>query len=442
MIFFFKCYLFFFSTLCFTAYVETKLTSDKPTYTVIVYMAARNDLFPFAGRNIKQMQQIGSNENIKIFIHFDMHKSGGQKITKRFLVEKNKVVPIGPELSMDSGDINSLIDCVKCAHEKYPSDELVLILWNHGTGPLEPEIQKSINPSELFRYNTKTRLIELDRTIGFIEYMSRPRKRGICFDDITGNYLTNQQLKEGLHYISTNILKKKIAILSCDACSMAGADVFIPFKDDVEYFIASQEVELGTGYNYASVFEPFIFKSLSKEAFARHFVASYKDTYSKITHDYTHSAIDLSQVHLIEENIDMLSKALIKGLDMQENRSVYEAIRKAKHKDFCTRFNEPTYLDVSHLLTNLLHTITKCVLQTPDETKAWKTDITELINQGLNIINTTVIANVVGKNLQYAKGISIYFPEIIIHKSYYTNDFALKTNWLKFLKRYLELETL
>ncbi len=411
-----------------------------PTYTVVVYMAARNDLFPFAGRNIKQMQQIGSNERLKIFVHFDMHKFGGQKVTKRFFVEKNKTVPIGPELSMDSGDIDSLIDCVKCAHEKYPSDELILILWNHGTGPLEPEIQKSINPSDLFRYNTKTRLIELDRSISFIEYMSKPKKRGICFDDISGKYLTNQQLKEGLHYISTHILKKKIAILSCDACSMAGADVFIPFKDDVEYFIASQEVELGTGYNYATIFEPFLFKSLSKEAFARHFVNSYKDTYSKITHDYTHSAVDLSQAYRLEQTIDMLSKLLIQGLDKQKERSVYEAIKKAKHKDFCTRFNEPTFLDLSHLLSNLLYTVNKCELQTPDETKAWKTEINELINQGINTINNVVIANAVGKNLQYAKGVSIYFPEIIMHKSYLINDFAVKTNWLKFLKRYLELE--
>jgi hypothetical protein len=347
-------------------------TDKQPSYTVVVYMAARNDLFPFAGRNIKQMQQIGSNDRLKIFIHVDMHKPGQQKVSRRFFIEKNKMVQLGPDLCTDSGDINSLVDCVKHAYEQFPSDDLVLILWNHGTGPLEPIIQQAINPAELFKYNPVTRLIELDRTIGFLDYISRQKKRGICFDDSSGTYITNQKLKEGLHTIHTQILKKKIAILSCDSCLMSGADVFIPLKDDVEFFVGSQEVELGTGYNYATLFEPFVHGSLTKDAFARHFVLSYRTTYNTITNDYTHSAIQLNSIHLLESNLDALAKILIEGLAQQRNMSVYEAIQRAKHKDYCTRFNEPTYIDVSHFYSNLSAVLSHCELQTPQETQEWK----------------------------------------------------------------------
>ncbi len=418
---------------------------DKlPSYTVVVYMAARNDLFPFAGRNIKQMQQIGSNERLKLFIQFDMHKPAQSRLTKRFFIdEKHKIGQVGPDLCMDSGDINSLIDCVRCAHEMFPSDELVIILWNHGTGEIEPSLQRAINPSELFSYNPKNKLIELNRSVSFLDHITGGKIefeddcKGILIDDSSGRYLTNQQLREGLEIISKDIIKKKVAILACDACHMSGIGIMSPLKDYVEYFIGSQEVELGTGYNYTALFEPFMFSSLDKESFAHHFVSCFKDTYSRITQDYTHSAINLSKIDLLEHNIDQIANHLIYGLQNQKNRSVKEAIRLSRRTS--TNFTETTYIDISHFLTNMLSHIDKCELIDAQETVTFKKSLSELLAAGNSLIGDIVIANTVGRNLQSAKGISIYFPETRIHKSYPQTEFALRTSWLNFLRAYVML---
>jgi hypothetical protein len=313
-------------------------------------------------------------------------------------------------------------------------------------GIIEPILKKSINPSELFTYNPITRLIELNRNISFFDYINtsnltkvKEKTRSICFDDTTGNYLTNEKLKEALKLVCTKFLKgKKLAILACDACLMAMIEVAAPLKDYVEYFVSSQEVELGTGYNYSTVFSPFMTKSLNKYELACHLVSSYKDTYSKITNDYTHSAYDLSFADSMQNVIDKLAKELIIGLKNQKSRSVKDTIKLSRHKNFCTYFDEQTYIDLGHFLVNLQKNINKFTLDTTEQTNQFRNNLNKIINEAFDLIGKFVIANTVGKNLKNATGISIYFPEYHIHSSYFQSEFANNTSWLNFLKLYLK----
>lgn len=428
------------------SYANIKKTAEKPqTYTIMVQAAADNDLFPFLGRNIKQIQQIGSNEYIKILVNYNIHRPGQSKITKRLFIEKNKITQIGPDMSLDSGDANTLVNFCQWAIQNYPSEDYVLILWNHGTGIIEPPIKRAINPSQLFNYNPLTKLVELDRSIGFLDYINSgtintKESRGICFDDTTGNYITNQQLKEALRTICNQYLHgKKFALLACDACLMSMLEVASPLKEYAHFFVGSQEVELGTGYNYSIVLAPFLNRPLDKAMLARHIVSSYFETYSKITQDFTQSAFDLSIINMLEQNVDDIAQLLIHGLQNQKNRSVKDAIRLSRHRNFCTHFDEPTYIDLSHFYTNLINNISKVELNTPEGTIRFKEQITQLLNEGNNIISKVVIANTAGRNFKHAKGISIYFPESRIHNSYKQSEFALKTNWLNFLTNYFRI---
>ena len=421
-----------------------KPLAQKPEILIVLYMAARNDLFPFAGRNIKQLQHSLASDRIKIFIRFDMQKPGEKCVTKHFFIDKNKVMQIGEDLDLDSGDEQSFVYTVQRAYELFPADELMIVLWNHGTGAIEPDIQRAINPSELFRYNTHKGIIELDRSVGFLDYISQGESscsepKGICFDDAYGNYLTIQKLTNALRTIS-QMIKKKIKFLACDACLMAGADVFIGLEPYVHYFIASQEVELGTGYRYDIVLDPLLKGTIQFDAaFAQHIVSSFKEEYTKITQDYTHCAIDLTEIEQLEHAIDTLARLLIFGLDQQKGKSVKEAIRLSKHKNFCMRFDEPTLIDFGHFCSNLRKNIARCDLVNEEETTLFREKLAIILDQTKRAIKSVVIANTTGKNLPHATGVSIYFPEFIIHKSYHHNSFANKTDWLQFLKKYLAI---
>ena len=55
----------------------------------------RNNLADFASRNIKQMTEIGSNENVNAVVHLDIKLSNGTRTTCRYcIMEQNKVIHI------------------------------------------------------------------------------------------------------------------------------------------------------------------------------------------------------------------------------------------------------------------------------------------------------------------------------------------------------------
>lgn len=413
---------------------------------VIIYMAARNDLFPFAGRHVKQLQAIGASENTKIFVRLDIQKPGKDSITKHFFVEKDKIMHVGKETNFNSGDVKSFINTVKTAYEQFPADEVVLILWGHGTGPVEPSLYRTLRAHELFRYKGSTNSYELDRSSSYLDLVSGGETsyaypKGICFDDASGTYLTTTQLTDALSTISRDIIKKKVAILACDSCLMAGIDVFGSLKDSVHYFVGSQEVELGAGYNYGQSIEPLVTGRMPCDSqYACHLVKTYEQTYASIIDYYTHCAIDLTSIDDLEKILDQLALVFIYGLERQSANSVKSMLRLSRHKNHCTRFNEPTFLDVHHLLRNIEKNVAECTLVSELDTIRFKQEVYRLVKEGIACIEQSVIAHTEGSKHKRAHGISIYFPEYVIHKSYYHNGFANRTHWLDFLQTFLEIK--
>lgn len=413
-------------------------------WTFIVYIAADNDLRNFSTANIKQMTRIGSNEHINIYVHIDIRLTGSHKITRRYYIEKNKITCINADdpssQQMNSGDPKTLISCCKDAIEHYPAKHYALVLWNHGTGPIDPGNPKIINPSELFMFNPATCKLELDRSIGFLDLINQNADmlRGVCWDDSTGQYLTNQKLDSALNDICSNILRgKKLAIIAFDACLMSTLEIANLVKNYADITVGSQEVELGTGWNYELVLEPFERMSLTSHEFAQHIVRAYAKNYHHITDDYTQSAIALEQFEKLNKNVNHVAQLLIECISKQQNNSVRNAIRASRNKFLCTHFNEPSYIDLHHFYGNLYDNLYHFILNDHDLGATLKNKLAHKLQRGADIIKHLVVANQTGKNLQRAQGVSIYFPERgYVHPSYPPASFA-QNAWISFLRTYL-----
>jgi len=425
-------------------YCTKRTISGEEPYVVGVYMAARNDLFPFAGRNLRQMQNIGSNENLKILVHFDTQRAGQKRITKRLLIEKDQILQFGPDMSMDSGDPKTLMDFYSWQINNFPGKHIA-ILWNHGEGPLEPAIKQAINPSELFLFNPQSRMIEINRKIGFLDYLEnyqnqleQEKPKSICFDNTTGNYLTTRDIKNVFETLcKDNLQGRKFEAILCDACLMGAVEFASAIKGCANYFASSSEVVLGTGYDYSKLLFPLSQKGTKTVDFIKHVVKSFQATYGKLTHDYAQSAIDLSKFSLLEENTAKLSKLLISGLSNQKNNAVRDAIHLSVNRNFCTQFDEPSYKDYGHLMLNLSKNINKFQLADIQKTQEFRSQLQAILKDGMAIIKEIVVENAVGKGLKDATGLSIYFPSKQIHSSYHNCEFAQQTGWLDFLKTYL-----
>ncbi len=439
------------------SHLELMLNSETADYTTIrsqlpsnpkvldfTYMAADNDLYLFALTNLEQKKRIGSNENLVIFVDLHMSRPHTRKISKRLIIHKNKVVQVSPDdLCLDSGSGDTFLQGLSAAHALFPHAEQVYVdFWNHGSGDVNPILKTAVNPFKLFHYNPETKLIELDRSIGFLDYVCTIAQeescRGICFDDSTGKYLDDQKLMYALDSFCKK-RGKKIDVVTFDACLMAGTGTAWIMHHFADYMVASEEVVLGPGYNYTLLHQRISQHPLPSREYAVHAVKCFEKTYSPITNDFTHSAIDLNRYRELSDNIDHIARIFIDGLRHQKNNSVKRTIQKCASRNFCTSFNEPSYKDLHHFCSNLLIALPNIELVADHDTPTYRQYLEAALKTTLRSIENIVFISVSGKNVSKARGISIYIPEREMHSSYPATEFAKNNSWVDFLSYYLTI---
>jgi hypothetical protein len=415
--------------------------SKEKDVTIIFELAGVNNLGFFLRKNLSQLAETGSTKNVNILAQLHVLLSGNNKVTKRYYVEKDKLIILNhndpKSQSLDSGDPASLINwCTYCV-KNFPAKKYILVLSNHATGIIDIGQMRAVNPSELFIFNPATNMIELNRTRPFLEFIATPEnQRGICFDDITGHYLTNQKLDYALKTICQNALRKKFEMIIFDACLQQMYEIALLLKPYTNLMLGSQEVILAPGLDYYDVLKPFENKRIETTFFAQHIVASYENSYKKITNDYTFSAVNLTNVAFLEKNVNTVAHLLTECLKNQKNGFVKEAIKTSRHRLLCTHFDEPSYIDLHHFYTNLHNNLQRFDFKAHKNDELTKTAVSHLLvslKEGLQIINSMVIAQVSGKNLNQAKGLSIYFPEYGAKHPSYKYSHA----WSIFLDHYL-----
>ena len=201
--------------------------------------------------------------------------------------------------------------------------------------------------------------------------------------------------------------------------------------------VGSQEVELGTGWSYNDILAPIAQNDLSEEEFAAVIVNAYNNAYKPVTEDYTLSAIKLQHVDAIERALNNVAIGLRKCVTQQNYNSVINSIKASRNKLLCTHFDEPSYIDLHHLCNNLLSNLQHFSLQQAPENGSLINDLRQALMDTKSSIELAVSSHCTGAKLNKARGISIYFPEQFIFKSYPTTPFAQQYEWLNFLRTYL-----
>ena len=414
--------------------------SDYADTLFLVYMAADNNLHYFAWNNIKQMANVGSNKNVKIVIQ--LNEPGAHKKTQRYLIEKNKAVLLNQEQvaagkKFNTGDPQTLIEFCNESIKRFPSKHIVLVLWDHGTGYLDPLKAKTSNLYELFELNPTDMMLELNRKQEFMERFDvQGDCRGLCFDETYHSYLSNQKLDYALNSICKTI-KRKIDIIGTDACMMQMVEFGALIAPYANFHVGSEEVELGAGWNYKHILRPFEEHAFTPRELSRHIVNCYQKTYARITHDYALSALDLIQHKKLIDNVHEVGTILVNCLKKQKNKSVENAIIQARSRKNCTCFDEPSYIDLGHFYANLKEKMKSAQLYNNPQLIS---NLNRKLSEGIQIIKDVIFANATGKNIKNAQGISIYLPEKRMHPSYAKTPFAQTNNWGQLVNEFIHRE--
>ncbi len=416
-----------------------------PEWTALIYVQANNNLSPFALKNFNDMISVGSNDTVTNLVQW---YQPGQPGTWRYKIEKGKMVLEECNAApADGSSAHDLVEAMQWATTKHPARKYSLVLWDHGIGIIDPVWGNhrpwnskdilGIDP-DMVKNNPRIQIngitiqnledLTLSTTLECLDTITTETlQRGILFNEQSKTYMDNQNLAQALKDISTKVLKgKKLDLLGMDACLMAMVEISYLAHNYASILIASQEVELANGWNYAAFIQTLSSKNASPELIAQGIVKSYEQYYKNRVQFYTQSAINLDFMELLKDNID----SVIYGIRACQGIDITGLAKKARRS--CLQLSSANYIDLYSFYADFYHQLSTAS-QTFARTKTVE-DLKSNLVLGMNLIEQAVIANTAGKNLARAKGLSIYFPLRSIDHSYPKTEFARDCQWYGFIR--------
>lgn len=377
--------------------------NQKRPWTFFVYIAADNNLWPEADKNIEQMVKASYNTNVHIVVYLNIKRDGQDKQTKQLYINNGKISQIGQTTVEDSGDAHTLVKALSWAVTEYPSDYLLVDLWNHGSGSLNRSMQAH---------------------------------RGICYDDTTGHYMTDQDYKFALDIIvNTYRNGKKIDIFTFDACLMADIEVAYTLAPYANYLVSAQQTVPGPGFNYTLVLNALNGPKVSAATFSKAIVSAFDAYYKKSGLSYSLSAVNLSKSVTTAQAVNTLATLLNNLLKKDKNNVLANTLKICATLPNIPQFDESTYLDIYTFCSNIFLRATKFGLTTADMQK-----VRTAARTCMTALTQAVFANVYSSDLANARGLSIYFADSYYGLEPSYNDLYWTTQnpaWRDFLNNYL-----
>lgn len=332
------------------------LNKDTKDRTIMIYMVGSDleSMYGSASSDIKEMINSKADfENINILIY-----TGGAKkwYSEEIPEDKNAIFSVtndGLEKlkvyeKKPMGNYKTLTEFLDYGYNNFKAEDYSLIFWDHGGGPI---------------YG-----------FGVDEYNEK-------------NYFTIEEIKKALEKSAFNG-KNKLDLIGFDACLMSSAEVAFMLSDYAEYFIASQEIEPGEGWDYHFLKE--INTKTTTEEMGKHIIDYYSDFYDKKIggNGISLSLLKLSKIEKFEKSLNDLFEKVDDNLSVE-----FSSISR-------TRKNSKTYGKSAandYDLVDAYDLIDKLPKKYYEEVQQVKSAIEDLV-----VYQKT--------DLRYTNGISLYFP--------------------------------
>ena len=188
-------------------------------WTVLVYMAADNNLWQNAVADVNSMESVSLPANLNLIVQTDMPADSGYPGGQRRKIRPDNSPSITSPLleslgTIDSGDPQTLASFANWGFQKYPSQRRMLVIWGHGDNWFKADEGKWICPDE-----------------GAQSLIS----------------VSDGELKEALSGLP------RLDILLFDACSMQSLEVLAEVGQAADIVIASEELVPAAGFPYQTI---------------------------------------------------------------------------------------------------------------------------------------------------------------------------------------------
>jgi Clostripain family len=409
------------------------------SWTVAVWIAGDNDLQSFGTTDLEEMKKVGSSDDVAIVAQFDRM---GDEQTRRYFLHADTSLDddiVGELGETDTGDPAVATDFFTWAFTEWPSEKVLAVIWNHGSGIDETDIYARATTRGLRVERgadggnrdtvPRARVREvassgLRRAVFATTLEQAVRSRAIAYDDTSRDFLDNAELKRVLSQVVENT-GRPIDVLGFDACLMNLVEVAYQLRGTVSHIVGSEEVEPGDGWPYdAVVGELAASPEISPRDAAASFVRKYMDSY-RGDENVTQSAVDVARVAAVADATNELAEKCLPVLDdTQQFGEFSRAVKNAQ------RFRMKDFADLGDLAQRLADG------SSPDDVK----QASQRVADALFGESPFVLASGQrGTGVERSTGIAVYFPLVgDVQVAYELLDFGTDTKWGQLIEKYGE----
>ncbi len=280
--------LLFFISLCFVACTDSFNEMDSfSKKTIIVYMAADNDLYSNALKDIEEMLKTDIPNNCNVVVYLDAPAYSTDSLSKISILKNHQLVEIEKVGHTNSASPETLNRVIKKIIKRFPANEYGLILWSHGTGWL-PEF-------------------------AFENYYQKKQNMNAAqnsFGKDNGREMNIIELE--------NALPIKFEYILFDACFMSNIEVLYQLRNKANYIIASPTEELGTGHPYDKILPVLLKSPINYTSIATKYMNFYKIK-SGIFQSATIAVISTKELEKLAYLISQANNQKLTNLTIDDN---------------------------------------------------------------------------------------------------------------------------
>jgi hypothetical protein len=281
----------------------------KP-WTFMIYMAADNDLSPFAKANLNAMKNVLVDDVVNVIALADWPKAS-DTFTYRVRNGALEIIKRVPNIPSYEGPY--LVSFVRDTMNAFPADNYCLVLWGHGDG-IDWIYQNKVSPEGIF--NDGRNIMPL-------------AVLGAVFDGLA---------------------EAQIALLAFDACLMSMAEVYGQLKRSVDLAVGSTDEVPKAGFPYGEIFKHVLAQpGMGPTDLAKVIIDSYVDTYAHSKQPVSLSASQLGSSGCLASAVEELASSLTSRL---QEPIVLKAIVDSRKKAEVSQ--EQSYVDLGSLCFGLL----------------------------------------------------------------------------------------
>lgn len=223
-------------------------------HTLIVYMAADNNLSSYVEDNIGKMRFSMTNElseNNNLIVYVD--KFNAKPCLLNIYNHKADTVAVFNEMnSTDSEVFSAVLDSI---FELYPAPSYGLIMWSHGSGWLNQNSLSYIS-SNIFGAqnrdggNNRVNSLYTPSSPWIRDPYKQVQTRAFGYEQREGG--TWMEIAD----LATALPDNRFDYILFDACSMANIEVVYTLRNKSDYFIGSALEIMAYGFPYDEIVEP------------------------------------------------------------------------------------------------------------------------------------------------------------------------------------------